>query len=142
MRLIAQGEVIINNTAPALFTFSGNGKGIPAAMTTEDGENYASVINQDGTPRAIAPSHAHRPQYLLLFGTGFRYAYNVKVKLGGALLKPVYAGTQGALSGLDQINLIIPPEINYGLLELVVISDGFTSNPVQVQIGSLEKPSR
>jgi uncharacterized protein (TIGR03437 family) len=137
--LIAQGEVIITNAAPALFTFTGNGKGLPAAMTTYDGEAYASVINQDGTPRAIALGHAHRPQYLLLFGTGFRYGYNVKVKLGGTTIKPVYSGPQGALSGLDQINLILPSDITPGLLELVVICDGYASNPVQVQIGEQAK---
>jgi uncharacterized protein (TIGR03437 family) len=140
--VIAQGEIMISNTAPALFTYSGNGKGIPAALTTADGESYTALMNLDGTPRAITPGNVHRPQYLLLFGTGFRYAYNVKIKLGGVTLKPLYSGAQGSLSGLDQINLELPPDLKPGLLELLVISDGNTSNPVQVQINSLPKSSR
>ena len=140
--LIAQGEILISNAAPALFTLAGNGKGLPAALTTDDGDSYASVVQPDGTPRPITLGGTPRQQYLLLFGTGFRYAYNVRVKLGGVLLKPVYAGAQGALSGLDQINLVIPPDTRAGLLELIVIGDGSASNPVQVQIGHPEKPSR
>jgi uncharacterized protein (TIGR03437 family) len=54
------------------------------------------------------------------------------------LLKPVYVGPQGALSGLDQINLILPLDTRTGLLELVVIGDGLTSNAVEIQIGSQE----
>ena len=140
--LVAQGELTITNAAPALFTLSGNGKGLPAALTTEDGDSYASVVKSDGSPRPLTLGSAARPQYLLLFGTGFRYAYNLRVKLGGALLKPVYVGAQGALSGLDQINLILPPDTRAGLLELVVIGDGVASNPVAVQIASSENPSR
>ncbi|NOT62515.1 MAG: hypothetical protein HOP19_20100, partial [Acidobacteria bacterium] len=140
--LVAQGELTITNAAPALFTLSGNGKGLPAALTTEDGDNYASVVKSDGAPRPIALGKAERPQYLLLFGTGFRYAYNLRIKLGGVLLKPVYVGPQGALSGLDQINLILPPDTRAGLLELVVIGDGVTSNDVEVLIADPAKPTR
>ena len=140
--LVAQGELTITNAAPALFTLSGNGKGLPAALTTDDGNSYASVVKSDGSARPIALGNTARPQYLMLFGTGFRYAYNLRVKLGGVLLNPVYVGAQGALSGLDQINLILPPDTRAGLLELVVIGDGVTSNAVEVQIADPIKSTR
>jgi uncharacterized protein (TIGR03437 family) len=124
--LVAQGTLLITNSAPALFTFTANGKGVPAALTTIDGETFQVVT--------ASPGAARRPHYLLLFGTGFRYAQRLRVKLGGVELKPLYAGAQGFLAGLDQINLALPPDTPPGLLNLQVISDGYTSNPVQVYL--------
>ena len=126
--LLAQGTLLINNSAPALFTCAANGKGEPAALTTSDGETFFAVA--DHASRAIKT--AQPPQFLLLFGTGFRYAERLYVKLGQAELKPVYVGAQGVLAGLDQINLVLPPDLPPGLLNLQIISDGYASNQVQV----------
>lgn len=132
--LIAQGTLLITNSAPALFTFSANGKGVPTALTTFDGENFASVTDGKGAWRAVEPSTAQRSNFLLLFGTGFRYARKLRVLIGEVELKPVYAGAQGALAGLDQINLELPPDLPGGLVKLQIISDGYSSNIVQLQL--------
>lgn len=132
--LIAQGTLLITNSAPALFTFSSNGKGVPTALTTFDGETFASVLDRKGAWRTVEPSTARRPNFLLLFGTGFRYARKLRVHLGDAELKPVYVGAQGVLAGLDQINLVLPPDLPNGLVKLQIISDGYTSNVVQLQL--------
>jgi uncharacterized protein (TIGR03437 family) len=128
--LVAQGKLLITNSAPALFTFAANGKGEPAALITNDGETYYTVRESDGG----TPDSARRPTYLLLFGTGFRYAQRLRVKLGTRELKPLYAGAQGLLAGLDQINLALPPDTPPGLLNLQIISDGYASNLVQVRL--------
>ena len=132
--LIAQGTLLITNSAPALFTFSSNGKGIPTALTTFDGENFASVTDGKGAWRMVEPSTDQRANFLLLFGTGFRHAKRLRVRLGDVELKPVYVGAQGLLAGLDQINLALPPDLPPGLVKLQIISDGYTSNVVQLQL--------
>lgn len=132
--LIAQGTLLIANSAPALFTFSSNGKGIPTALTTFDGENFASVTDGKGAWRTVEPSTDQRANFLLLFGTGFRHAKKLQVRIGNVELKPVYVGAQGVLAGLDQINLALPPDLPGGLVQLQIISDGYTSNLVQLQL--------
>ena len=132
--LIAQGDLVVSNSAPALFTFSANGKGVPTALTTADGETFAAVTDGAGALRPLTPGTGGRANYLLLFGTGFRYARQLRVKLGEVELKPVYAGAQGALAGLDQINLALPPELPGGLVNLQIISDGYASNVVQLRL--------
>src|SRR6185503_15423382 len=48
---VSTGELIIANSAPALFTFSANGRGVPVALTTFDGALYDPVVNHDGSAR-------------------------------------------------------------------------------------------
>lgn len=132
--LIAQGTLLITNSAPALFTFSSNGKGVPTALTTFDGENFVSVTDGKGAWRTVEPSTDQRANFLLLFGTGFRHAKKLRVRIGEVELKPVYVGAQGVLAGLDQINLALPPDLAGGLVKLQIISDGYTSNVVQLQL--------
>jgi uncharacterized protein (TIGR03437 family) len=134
--LVAQGNLLIANSAPALFTFAANGKGAPTALTTYDGEHFAAVANADGSLRAFKPSTSGKLNYLLLFGTGFRYGQRLRVKLGSVEIKPVYAGAQGMLAGLDQINLVLPTALPSGLIDLQIISDGYMSNVVQVQVAA------
>ena len=129
-KLLAQGTLIITNSAPALFTVSANGKGEPAALTTSDGETFYAVTESTARPLKPIPG----PQYLLLFGTGFRYAERLYVKLGQKELQPLYVGAQGLLAGLDQINLRLPDDLPPGALTLQIISDGYPSNPVQVRL--------
>lgn len=132
--LIGQGALLITSSAPALFTFSANGKGVPTALTTFDGEAFASVTDGKGAWRSVEASTARRTNFLLLFGTGFRYARRLRVQLGGLELLPVYVGAQGVLAGLDQINLALPPDLPGGLVELQIISDGYASNIVELQL--------
>jgi uncharacterized protein (TIGR03437 family) len=134
--LVAQGDLLITNSAPALFTLTANGIGAPAALTTYDGEHFAAVADADGSLRAFRPSTSGKLNYLLLFGTGFRYAHRLRVKLGGVEIKPVYAGAQGVLAGLDQINLVLPTALPDGLVNLQIISDGYASNIAQVQVAA------
>src|SRR5262249_32520337 len=110
--------------------------GVPAALTTYDGEHFAAVADADGSLRAFRPSTSGKFNYFLLFGTGFCYTHPLRVKLGRLEIKPVYSGAPSVLAGLDQINLVMPTTLPSGLVNLQVISDGYSSNVVQVQVAA------
>src|SRR5262249_8601666 len=108
---VSQGQVQILTEAPGIFTANSNGSGGPAAIWTMDGVNYFPVSNPDGSPRPL-PAGA----FVVLFGTGIRntpalnpadgngVAESLRVYMGGAIVTPTFAGPQGFLVGLDQIN--------------------------------------
>jgi uncharacterized protein (TIGR03437 family) len=57
--------------SPGIFTARNNGNGPPAAVVTNDGQNYFSV-SVNGQPVSVSAGTAGRPNYLILFGTGLR----------------------------------------------------------------------
>lgn len=127
------GEIQLLPSAPAIFTRDSNGRGLPIALTTFDGIYYESVAGSDGAPRPVIPGSYWKPNYLTIFGTGLRYARNLKLRIGGIEVEPLYAGAQGTFSGLDQINVVVPANIGAGTGDVVVMADGRSSNIVQVQ---------
>jgi len=131
---ISRGALQIANSSPAIFTFFSDGRGVPVALTTYDGTSYEPVANPDGSPRVVDPGAAWRPNYLLLFGTGFRHATDVRVRIGGIEVTPLYAGAQGSFAGLDQINLALPAPAPSGMVEITLSSGGRLSNPVQLRL--------
>ena len=133
---VAQGSLFITNSAPALFTMAANGKGVPTALATADGTSFSAIAESNGTLRPLGLGTVERPNYLLLFGTGFRFAQRVRVKIGAVEIKPVYVGAQGILAGLDQLNLALPPDLPSGLVSLQVVTDGYASNPVQLELAN------
>jgi uncharacterized protein (TIGR03437 family) len=130
---ISRGSLQIANCSPAIFTYTADGKGAPVALTTFDGQSYEPVVSTEGVMRSIDPGTAWKPNYLVLFGTGLRRAAKVRVRIGTAEIAPTYAGPQGALAGLDQINLAIPQGVS-GLVEVRVDADDMQSNAVQIRI--------
>ena len=131
---VARGLVSITETAPAIFTSSSNGKGLPAGFSTYDGVTFESLANADGTPRAIDPGTPWKTNYLTLFGTGIRNAVGLKVRLGNQELTPGYFGPQGSFEGLDQINIPLSANVAGGLTDITVITPNQTSNAAQVLI--------
>ncbi len=129
---VSTGQSQIATASPAVFTTTYNGRGLPVALTTFDGVSYEPVVNADGSTRPVNCGTPGRPNYLLLFGTGLRRAGNVKVRIGGAELTPAFAGAQGSLAGLDQINVIIPPNTPGGMTDISINAEGRTSNIVQL----------
>jgi uncharacterized protein (TIGR03437 family) len=138
--LVGQGTVTVGNVAPSLFTFTADGKGIPAGFSTFDGRTMAPLANVNGSSRPIDPGTVQRPNYLVLFGTGWRRRSslsNVQVRIGGILCQIDYAAAQGTFVGLDQLNLIVPPGARgSGEVNLILTVDGKTANTVRVNIGN------
>ncbi len=141
------GTINIVRAAPGIFTVMGNGAGVPAALSTFDGVNYEPVFNANGSPRALDPGTAARPNFLVLYATGLRRAVatnpndengvaeSVEVLIGGVPASVTWAFGL-SLEGLDQINAIIPLQLaGAGDVPLQVIVNGQISNTVTVRIG-------
>ncbi len=131
--LIARGVMNVTATGAGIFTRLANGKGAPAALvTTDGGVTFTSMSNADGTPVEIQAGNI-----AVFFGTGLRFRSSavVTATAGGVELTPSYAGLQGSLIGLDQINLTIPESLRgKGETDLVFNIDGKATNAVRIKV--------
>jgi uncharacterized protein (TIGR03437 family) len=138
--VVARGTILVANVAPALFTITSDGKGIPAGFSTFDGVTLQALFNSDLSARVLSPGTAARPNFLVLFGTGIRKRTalsNVRVTIGGIVSQVDYAGVQGSYAGLDQLNILIPNTARgSGLVDLILTVDGAVANKVRVNIGN------
>jgi uncharacterized protein (TIGR03437 family) len=139
---VSQGQLQIANSSPAIFTVAYNGLGLPVALTTYDGVNFEKVVNADGSAQAVSCGAVWRPNYLLLFGTGLRRATNLRVRIGGAEVAPMFAGAQGSFAGLDQVNVMIPPSLPGGMTNVSITADGRASNTVQLLLQPAAAPTQ
>ena len=135
--------IMIQKTAPGIFSADGTGSG-PAAAT------YISQVigGPPATPQLTficdAPTKCQAlainlgidtPTYVSLYGTGIRGAGNVTVMVGNVQVEPSYAGPQLQAPGLDQVNVPIPLNLRgAGLSNVTITADGVTSNAVQIDI--------
>ncbi len=142
------GNVNIVAAAPGVFTLDASGRGTAAGQTTFDGITYPSVANPDGSERAVDPGTTARPNFLVLYGTGLRRAVAsnpndangvaeaVTVLIQGVPATVAYAGQSPPWMGLDQLNIIIPPELaGLGQLQVRVLVNGRSSNTTTFTIG-------
>lgn len=116
-------EALISNAAPGVFTASGDGRG--------------EAIVLDSETLAPAPFDPSRGQLRLsVFATGVGQARTVSVTIKG---KPVTveAVASSRLKGIDEIHLLVPPELSAGGSTLIVTADGVQSNSVTVEFGGI-----
>ncbi|HKQ72733.1 MAG TPA: heme-binding protein [Blastocatellia bacterium] len=132
--VVSQGTLQIANVSLGVFTVTASGSGIAAAVTTTDGVNFFSTVNPDGSPRAVLNSTAWRPNFLVLFGTGFTRATDLRVSFGGVEATPTFVGATPGLSGLAQINVAVPLTAPPGVLPMRVTANGQVSNTFQILI--------
>jgi uncharacterized protein (TIGR03437 family) len=89
-------------------------------------------------PIPIDISPVDEQVFLILFGTGFRYRSSLSslsVSVGGIDAPVTYAGPQGDLVGLDQLNVRLPRQlIGRGDSSVTFRADGVTANPVLINI--------
>lgn len=137
----------VQRTATGIFTFFANGLGTPAALVTSDGVNFQPVFNPDGAPRTISAGAASTPVYLVLFVTGLRnapaanpndangVAEAVTATIGTTTLPVAWAGPVAGLSGLDQVNIMLPPSLaGAGLVNVKLSAGGYGSNMASIRI--------
>ena len=154
--VISQGTIQVNAVGPGIFTANANGLGAPAAvlLRVRGGQQSFETLSQLDPltnrfePRPIDPGPASDQLFLLLFLTGLRRAPNpnndgnanesVRVLIGGTEVTPLFAGKQGGLVGLDQVNVEIPRSLaGRGRLSLVVTVNGFnSSNITEIDLGA------
>ena len=145
---VARGQIEVSLLSPAFFTASQNGNGVPAGYVTrvaagtlqQTNEPLADVSGGTITPRAI--ERRGDELYLILFGTGIRYAPNtntgndvplagggklinvaesVEITIGGKLARIDFAGSQSQYYGLDQVNVLIPADAVPSLTAPIII---------------------
>jgi len=124
--VVTRGQVQVASAAPGIVTFRGGT--LPIAMTTFDGQSYDFIFNPDGSPKTVTAGTAQKPNYLVLFGTGWSSANDVSVRFGSVEMTPIFSGAVEVIPGLSQINVEIPPNMPAGSVNVTVTSDGNVSN--------------
>lgn len=141
------GTFPVARSAPGLFSARANGQGVAAALTTTDGITYINVANPDLTEKDLVAGTKQQPNILVLFGTGLRntpaanptdgngVAEAITVRIQGVPANVQYAGASPDFAGLDQMNVIIPPELSgLGSVRIRVTAGGRTSNEVTIKL--------
>ena len=126
----------IDETAPGLFTAKADGKGAVVGAQTFDGINNVPLTKPDGTTRAVDAGELQRTSFLVLYGSGWRFAAkaDVRVTINGLNAVVDYAGKQGAYVGLDQLNVRVPYVLRgAGEVELVLTIGTTEANRVKVR---------
>jgi uncharacterized protein (TIGR03437 family) len=149
--LVSRGSLLIQAIAPSVFAADASGKGWAAAdvvRVRSDGQQLwerAVYFDPNDNKFAALPIDlgAERGSdtdrvYLVLYGTGIRQRAalsQVKVKIGELYVPAEYAGPQGGYAGLDQVNALLPRQLlGRGIINVELIVEGQSANPVQVQI--------
>jgi uncharacterized protein (TIGR03437 family) len=145
---ITTGVSLITPTLPGLFTANANGSGPPAgyllrvksngAQTTEPLAVFDPATNRY-VPRTIDffSDSATQPDqlYAVLFGTGIRNRgalTSVEALFDLSRSEVTFAGKQGSLVGVDQVNILLPGFRNTPLVDLVLYIEGKASNQVRL----------
>lgn len=137
---IKSGTINVARAVPGIFTANTFGYGTAAAQTTSDGVNYPLIANPDGSPRNVDPGTKAQPNFLILYGTGVRNAAagTVTVALQGVPSRVDYAGPAPGFDGLDQLNVLISPELaGLGVLTIKITIAGQLSNVATLKIGGV-----
>ena len=145
---VSLGRIQIERIEPGLFSADATGQGIMSAVALRIRGNGELVYEElarfnPATASFVAVPLDLGPEtdqvFLIAFGTGFRQRNdlaNVTATLGATNLPVLYAGAQGDLIGLDQLNLgPIPRSLaGQGSVNLAVRVEGKTANVVSVTI--------
>ena len=138
------GPLDIQAVGPGLFTANATGKGVPAAnllrIRADLSQSVEAVAQLDASntsvPLPINLGPATDQLFLILYGTGIhgRSALSaVGATIGGIAAEVLFAGSQGAFQGLDQVNVRIPRAVaGSGEVDLALTVDGQTANPVRL----------
>ena len=139
------GDLSIERTAPGLFSANATGAGYAAAYVLRVKSNGAQqteaiAVYDDNLKQFVgrAIDVSSDDVFLVLFGTGLRYhsgLSSISATVGGASAPVLYAGAQGSLSGLDQVNLRLNRNLaGRGEIEVEFEAEGKKTNRVKVHI--------
>ncbi|MCU1238106.1 MAG: hypothetical protein JWP63_6073 [Candidatus Solibacter sp.] len=132
--------------APTLFSMSGTGAGVAAALAVAvqaanpQVQSPVPVFQCAGTSCTSVPISltADRPVYVSFYGTGIRNRSapeNVTVTVNGTSLPVLYAGPSPDYAGLDQVNVALPLTLRgSGESRVFLTMDGQTSNVVTINV--------
>jgi uncharacterized protein (TIGR03437 family) len=142
---VASGTINVAATAPGLFTANANGQGVPAAVVlrvrngVQTFETLAQLSAGQFIPVPIDLGPEGDQVILLLFGTGIRgrsALSAVTCQIWGTNVPVTFAGAQGDLAGLDQVNVGPLPHslAGRGEVDLVLSVDGKAANTVRINL--------
>jgi uncharacterized protein (TIGR03437 family) len=136
--------VLIATVSPGLFSANASGSGVAAGyvlrIRAQTGEQIIEPIARfDTAADRFVPIPINRLSgdryFLVLFGTGIRPLMGavVTATIGGRSVDVLYAGPQGSLAGLDQVNLSLSNVFGVsGEAPIVLTVDGKTAGNVIV----------
>src|SRR5262249_50409596 len=128
---IANGDLNVVDSSPALFTSgSGDHKSV-AGMAGVNGDNSGSIVNTDGSPRAVRIGSAWNPSVVTLLGTGLRYASNLKVRIGGEEVTPTSVSPDPDTPGVDRVEVKLPMTVSGGINTLSLVVNTTSSAATQ-----------
>jgi uncharacterized protein (TIGR03437 family) len=142
------GDLLIEPVAPGLFSANANGQGVGAIVALRvDGtgkQTYLPAFTYNATEKRfdavpISLGAETDKLYLIIYGTGIRGATalsGVSIQVGGETVPVLFAGPQGDLVGLDQINIGPLPRTlaGRGAINLVLTVNSRRANRVTVSI--------
>ncbi|HWQ32609.1 MAG TPA: hypothetical protein VNQ79_06980 [Blastocatellia bacterium] len=143
----ATGAINVVNVAPGLFTADASGRGLAAALVLRTPASGPQLWEPVGSfdplqnrfvPLPVEPGSDTEQAHLVLFGSGIRQRtslQSVSATIAGITVPVSFAGQQGSLVGLDQVNIALPGTLKgKGEVEVVLIVDGIAANPVRITI--------
>lgn len=141
------GTINVAKVAPGVFSADASGRGLAAAQAlrvkADGSQSYEDVVRFDSAQNKFVAvpidlGAATDQIFLVLYGTGWRNRSNqsaVSVKVSNTDAPVNFAGAQGSLTGLDQINALLPKTLaGRGEVEVVLTADGQAANVVKVSI--------
>ncbi len=145
---VATTTNLINAVAPSLFSANASGQGVPAGVVLRikaDGtQSYEPLARFDAAQsrylaEPIKLGTETDQVFLIVFGTGLRGRRDladVNAQLGGVDAPVTFAGAQGGLAGLDQVNVRVPRSLlGRGEVDLRLAVSGQEANLLKVVIG-------
>ncbi|MCI0663509.1 MAG: hypothetical protein L0220_20800, partial [Acidobacteria bacterium] len=144
--VVAQGTASIGVTAPGLFSADLSGQGLAAALVlrirADGSRTYEPVALFDFEQNRFVPvpidvSNEAEQVFLLLSGTGIRNhngLANLRAKVGSENAEVTFAGSQGILPGVDQVDMRLLPTLRgRGEVSVELSVDGRAANIVRVK---------
>lgn len=144
---VGQGSTTVSTVAPGMFTANATGQGAPAAVLlrqkADGSQSFEKITQYNATTNVhdlipIDLGASTDQLFLIGFGTGFRNRTAlaaVTATLGGAGASVTFAGQQGDLAGLDQLNVAIPRSLaGRGNVDLIFSVDGNAANTTTINI--------
>jgi uncharacterized protein (TIGR03437 family) len=135
-------NVEIASAAPGILTL--NGSGLAAAYVVQvasGGVQSVQQIYSTNSSGAVVPNPialaSGASSWLVLFGSGIAAGGTAltQATINGVNATVIYAGPQGAETGLDQVDLLIPSSLaGKGNVNVQITTEGITANPVQITI--------
>ena len=129
------GTALVVASAPGIFTSDASGGG-PGAMLNAVTYGPAPFLVQ--TPGSGTDTRTR----IAVYGTGLRYADSVTAQARDAAvtytLTVEYAGVAPGYFGLDQVNLLLPPDLDRAnTVSLSLAADGNAANVVTFQMNAM-----